>query len=264
LARGEFVARQDHDDLSAPDRLEKQVGYMLDHPDCVLLGTRAHIWSRGQPTGRVHDHPLWNAVLKADLLTDNPFVHSSVMLRRQRVLELGNYCTDPERQPPEDYELWSRIARAARVANLPERLLVYREVPQSITRTGENPMRPKLLLLVAENLALGAGMAEPDVHCRDIAALFHQAPWVRSARPDVAAMEGVLRRCFERIAPEVQGEQEQREFDARCAYWIQALRWHYLNQVVQPAWARPITTRAWRGARSVARRIRSFARKVVG
>jgi glycosyltransferase involved in cell wall biosynthesis len=264
LARGELIARQDHDDLSAPERLEHQLAYMLDHPDCVLLGTRASIWSHGHPTDRAHDHPAWNAVLKADLLIDNPFVHSSVMLRRTRVLELGNYCTDRSRQPPEDYELWSRIGRAARIANLPQRLLVYREVPQSITRTGDNPMRSKVLLLAAENLALGSGLAEPDVHCRDIAALFHQAPWARSRRPDLAAMQAVLARCFERIAPEVHDEQERREFDARCAYWKHVLRRHYLRQVVQPAWVQPITTRAWRGARSMARRIRSLARKVVG
>jgi hypothetical protein len=77
-------------------------------------------------------------------------------------------------------------------------------------------------------------------------------------------MQAVLARCFERIAPEVHDEQERREFDARCAYWKHVLRRHYLRQVVQPAWVQPITTRAWRGARSMARRIRSLARKVVG
>src|SRR3979490_879766 len=41
LARGEFVARQDHDDLSYPDRLAKQVAHLRAHPDCVLLGTEA-------------------------------------------------------------------------------------------------------------------------------------------------------------------------------------------------------------------------------
>ena len=43
------------------------------------------------------------------------------------------------RQPPEDYELWSRISRHYRVANLPERLTVYREVPSSMSRDGLQP-----------------------------------------------------------------------------------------------------------------------------
>jgi hypothetical protein len=179
MARGELVARQDQDDLSAPDRLEKQFAWMRAHPECVLLGTRASIWADRTPTDRAHDHPVFNTVLKLDLLFNNPFVHSSVMLRRERVLALGGYTTDRNRQPPEDYELWARIGRAARVANLPERLLVYREAAQSMSRTGVNPFQSRLLVLSAENLALTAGLPEVDPHCRDIAALFHQAPQAR-------------------------------------------------------------------------------------
>jgi glycosyltransferase involved in cell wall biosynthesis len=259
-ATGELVARQDHDDLSSPDRLEKQLAYMRAHPECVLLGTRATIWSGGRPTDRAHDHPEWNAELKLDLLFDNPFVHSSVVMRRREVLDLGGYCTDARRQPPEDYELWCRLARAGRVANLPERLLAYREVPQSLSRTGPNPFQSRLVLLSAENLALTAGLPEGDPHCRDIAALVHRSPQARSARPDASAMKAVLERCFERIAAEAESPQEQRAFQARCAYWKRHLRSHYLRQVVQPEWAQPITTTVGRGARRVLRKLSSFVR----
>ena len=259
-ATGELVARQDHDDLSSPDRLEKQLAYMRAHPECVLLGTRATIWSAGTPTDRAHDHPEWNAELKLDLLFDNPFVHSSVVMRRREVLDLGGYCTDVRRQPPEDYELWCRLARTGRVANLPERLLAYREVPSSLSRTGPHPFQAKLVLLSAENLALTAGLPDGDPHCRDIAALVHRWPQARNARPDVAAMRAVLERCFERIATEVESPQERRAFQARCAYWRRNLRSHYLRQVVQPAWARPITDTVGRGARTVLRKLSSFLR----
>lgn len=259
MARSELVARQDQDDLSAADRLEKQVAWMRAHPECVLLGTRARIMADRTPTDRTHDHPSANAVLKLDLLFNNPFVHSSVMLRRQLVLDLGGYCTDRSRQPPEDYELWARIARSARVANLPEYLLVYREAAQSMSRTGVKPFQSKLLLLSAENLALTSGLAEPDVHCRDIAALVHQAPQARSPRPDLAAMQAVLQRCFDRVGREATGD-ERRAFEARCAYWSDNLRHHYLRQVVQPGWAQPVTTAIWRRARSVLRRVAALLR----
>ena len=77
-------------------------------------------------------------------------------------------------------------------------------------------------------------------------------------------MQAVLQRCFDRVAPEVESDEERREFEARCAYWADNLRHHYLRQVVQPEWAQPGTTGAWRGARALVRRLRSLARKVVG
>ncbi|MGO4735539.1 glycosyltransferase family 2 protein [Bosea sp. 2KB_26] len=171
LARGRYIARQDHDDLSLPDRLARQVAYMDSHPGCGLLGTRAEIWIGDQPTGRAHDHPLDNATLQLALLFNNPFVHSSVMIRRSALDLVGDYTTDLARQPPEDYELWSRIARRFEVANLPERLLVYREMPNSMSRNGPNPFLDRLLLLASENIAFWNGLAVPDTACHDAAAL---------------------------------------------------------------------------------------------
>ena len=72
------------------------------------------------------------------------------MMRKAALDLVGGYTTDPARQPPEDYELWSRIARRFRVANLPERLTVYREVPSSMSRAGIDPFKRKLVRLSAE------------------------------------------------------------------------------------------------------------------
>jgi glycosyltransferase involved in cell wall biosynthesis len=264
LAKGEFVARQDHDDLSAPDRLEKQLAWMQAHPDCALLGTRAVITADGEATSRCHDHALSNAALQVDLLFDNPFVHSSVMLRRQSVLALGGYSTDPTRQPPEDYELWARIGRAAAVANLPERLLVYNEVQGSMSRSGEHPFRSRLVRLSSENLAFASGLSAADTHCVDIAALVHRQPQALSSNPDLRAMQAVLRRAFQGIAPAIASDEERREFEARCRFWVGTLRRHYLHRVLPPAWMQPLAAAGYRRARSLLRTVRSLARRVVG
>lgn len=263
LARGEFVARQDHDDLSAPERLQHQLAWMRAHPDTVLLGTRARITANGAATERAHDHALHNAALQVDLLFNNPFVHSAVMLRREAVLALGGYSTDPERQPPEDYELWARIARTARVANLPERLLVYNEVPSSLSRAGEHPFRSMIVRLSAENLAFASGLSEPDVHCRHIAAIMQGQTEALSPRPNLLGMQSVLRRCFQRFASATASEEERREFEARCEFWTRTLQLHYLHRMLLPAWMRPLAA-VYRRARSVLRKVRSMTGRVVG
>ena len=152
-----------------PTRLEKQVAFLEAHPDCAMVGTRAEIWVGGQKTSRVHDHPTDNAALQFELLFDSPFVHSSVLLRKSALDAVGHYTTDPARQPPEDYELWSRIARRYKVANLPERLTIYREVPNSMSRARPPRFIDNIVAISAENLAaaVGAGRAEPRSpgHC---------------------------------------------------------------------------------------------------
>jgi len=44
LAVGEFIARQDQDDISKPERFARQIVYLTAHPECVLIGTWAEIW----------------------------------------------------------------------------------------------------------------------------------------------------------------------------------------------------------------------------
>src|SRR5450432_2365267 len=52
LARGQYIARQDHDDWAMPTRLEKQVAFLEANPDCALVGTRAEIWVGDRKTAR--------------------------------------------------------------------------------------------------------------------------------------------------------------------------------------------------------------------
>ena len=200
LARGRYVARQDHDDLADPTRIAKQVAFLDANPEYGLVGTRAEIWIGDTPSGRFHDHPTENEILQFDLLFNNPFVHSSVMIRKSALDRVGGYATDPARHPPEDYELWSRISRHYRVANLPERLTVYREVPTSMSREGFQPFLEKLVTISSENLAHAVGHATPQQIHIDIAALIHGAQARVSPKPDVGAMCAVFAEAGHGIA----------------------------------------------------------------
>lgn len=125
-ARGELIARQDADDLSEPDRLARQLEFLERHPQVQLLGTSC--W-RMNPAGRVtgaNDLPSTHHALRWASVLDNPFIHTSVIFRRATALdELGGY--NEALSICEDYDLWNRIAARHRVANLPERLVYYRE-----------------------------------------------------------------------------------------------------------------------------------------
>jgi hypothetical protein len=249
LARGKYVARQDQDDLSNPRRLALQANFMESHPDHALLGTRATIMVDDTPTDRVHDHPLDDSLVKLDLLFNNPFVHSSVMFRREAVLALGGYSMNPHRQPPEDYELWSRIARRWRVANLPERLLQYREVSGSMSRTGENPFLDKLLLICAENISFAAGFPTSNVHAADAAALVHAAPGHLSKAPNIKAIFALVRCAAMSIDP----RRANPAVWEKLEYYLDGIAHHYFHASGQPV---PLRYRH----RGIARRILSWKR----
>ncbi|HTI80192.1 MAG TPA: glycosyltransferase family 2 protein [Acetobacteraceae bacterium] len=200
LARGRYIARQDQDDISKPGRLAAQVRHLEADAACAMVGTRAEIWIGDKATGRVHDHPTEDGVLKFDLLWNNPFVHASVMFRREVTEVIGVYSTDPARQPPEDYEYWSRIARRYPVANLPERLVIYRETPSSMSRQGPNPFLDRLLLIAAENLAHWNGLTEPDAACKDAVALLNAAHDRLSPNADIGAISARVARAGDAIA----------------------------------------------------------------
>jgi hypothetical protein len=251
LARGRYIARQDHDDWADPSRLAKQVAFLDANQEHALVGTRAEIWVGDKPDNRFHDHPTENHILQFDLLLNNPFVHSSVMMRKSALDQVGVYTTDPMRQPPEDYELWSRIARKYRVANLGERLTVYREVASSMSRSGPQPFLDKLVTITSENLARACGEAVPQQVHIDIAALVHGAKARMSQNPDVNRMCEVIAKAGQRISA---GRPEP-ELMKRISNAQAQIRQRLL--IRQPGYGL-----MWRVARTVGRRLRRLIRAV--
>lgn len=173
LSIGKFIVRLDQDDLMLSTRLAKQVEYLELHSDCAMVGTWSEIWVGTKPTDRGHKHPTSHEALQLELLFDNPFVHSSVMMRVDVLRELGGYSEDKLRQPPEDYELWSRISRKYQVANIPEALTVYREVEGSMSRTGDNPFLTNVIQISAENLAILLSSKFSAIECYLLASTYH-------------------------------------------------------------------------------------------
>jgi glycosyltransferase involved in cell wall biosynthesis len=131
LSRGIYVARMDCDDISLPRRLEAQVRFMDSNPDVSMCGTWAKFFgyqsaARNNPTS--HDD------IRASLLFYTPIFHPSVMFRKSDVARLDHLYEDG-RQRVEDLELWARLTRQVRVANIPECLLRYRVYnPQNVEK----------------------------------------------------------------------------------------------------------------------------------
>jgi len=172
LAVGEFVARMDADDESRPERLARQLSFLRANPACGIVGTWSSIYVDDRVTERGHSHPTTNGRAKWALLFDSVFVHSSVMIRRAVFEDCGVYPASFPTPSPEDFDLWSRVARRWNIANLPDRLLIYRETSNSVCRTADwNEFSAIANEISAENLAVWGGRATGDPTCKYVASL---------------------------------------------------------------------------------------------
>jgi glycosyltransferase involved in cell wall biosynthesis len=130
MSRGEYLARMDADDVSEPERLERQVEYLDADPCCVAVGTDAWlIDTDGTPivaTRRPQDHESIVLGLKAG---SSSLIHGSVMMRRAAVVSVGMY---PD-LPMEDWGLWVLLSACGRLSCLSETLYRYRIRPQALT-----------------------------------------------------------------------------------------------------------------------------------
>jgi glycosyltransferase involved in cell wall biosynthesis len=124
LARAALVARLDADDLALPERLARQRAFLAAHPEVGLLGTAAREDDAAGAPVRVVRPPGDDPALRRALIRANPFVHSSVMARRELLTHVGGY--DETLDVAQDYDLWMRLARHTRLANLDEVLVVRR------------------------------------------------------------------------------------------------------------------------------------------
>jgi glycosyltransferase involved in cell wall biosynthesis len=131
LARAPLVARLDADDVALPERLARQRAYLEAHPEVGLLGSAAREEDAAGRELRLVHPPTADRAIRRALIRANPFVHSSVMMRRTLCVEVGGY---DERLPvAQDYDLWMRLARVTRLANLDEVLVVRRLVPGRVS-----------------------------------------------------------------------------------------------------------------------------------
>lgn len=119
-ATGKYVARMDSDDISHPDRLEKQYMFMESNPDVGVCGTLFKMF--GQKSG-VSPHPENVSLLT--LLKGCYIGHPTVMMRKD-VLDKYNIRYDINFRSAQDYELWSRMVRVTKIKNIMDVLLDYR------------------------------------------------------------------------------------------------------------------------------------------
>ncbi|HMP71830.1 MAG TPA: glycosyltransferase [Kiritimatiellia bacterium] len=132
VARGQFIARMDDDDLAHPERLARQVEAMIKDPDVLLLGTAAN--RLDEKTGSTSPFmACFDSVrLRINLCWFNPIMHASVMFRRLAP-DGSPFRYNEGFTTAQDYELWTRMSGMGKLAVLDIPLMTHRLRAKSIT-----------------------------------------------------------------------------------------------------------------------------------
>lgn len=124
-AKGEFIARMDADDISHPERLVKQVGYILKHPKVIMLGTQAEIINKnGEKIGE-KIFPIRHKDIYNNYAIYHPMLHPSCLFRGA-LLPKKEFLYESGHKPNDDYYTFFKLLNYGEFANLPEKLLYYR------------------------------------------------------------------------------------------------------------------------------------------
>lgn len=144
-----LVARIDADDWWETTKIEKQVAFLVSHPDYGVIGTNYFNHAPHQDIPMTV--PETNEEIQKTLFWHNPFAHSCVVYRRDLILQSGKY--DPTVRYAQDYELWVRCSRITKFHNLQE-FLCHRTLGVGISVDKQNDQMRQYLKVLRHYLPL--------------------------------------------------------------------------------------------------------------
>lgn len=123
VAKSEYIARMDDDDFSHPDRLEKQMAFLREHRDVAFVGCVAQLERGGQLAGQ---RKLPEKPTVRDFYIVQPFLHPTLLFRREALKEVGGYSEETRCVGCEDYDLLLRLYETGLLGeNIQEPLFTY-------------------------------------------------------------------------------------------------------------------------------------------
>jgi len=142
---GKYTAVLDSDDLwHHPEKLAKQVAWLEDHPDCVVVGSFVNLINEhNQTIGQVTYHTT-DQTIRQNILRKNQFTHSTVLMRSSSIKASAGY-----RFPfDEDLDLFLQLGKLGTLANLPEILTSYRVHSASVSKVGKKSLITNVLAII--------------------------------------------------------------------------------------------------------------------
>lgn len=200
-ARAPLLCRMDCDDIALLDRLERQTEFLRKHPECVVVGgSILEIDSDGAPLGSSQLPQQHDEIVDGLLNRRTGHFHPTTLIRAEAVRAIGGYRE--QYNWVEDHDLWLRLSRRGRLANMPDVVLAYRQHASSVCWKRKNQQRELMNDLMRDAYRV-RGLQAPSSVLLDAAAERSSAGSGKWAR--AAAKGGHARSVFKHLGLMNQG-----------------------------------------------------------
>lgn len=122
-SRGDYIARNDQDDISLPNRIYKQLKLFKRKPELSIVGGQIKTFGKSQ---KKISYPTSLSDCRSHLLFNTCLHHPTVIFKRKKIESLINRLYDEDKEPSEDYDLWTRLSLFLEIENVPDIILKYR------------------------------------------------------------------------------------------------------------------------------------------
>lgn len=223
LTDSPYIARMDQDDISLPDRLQKQAMYLQQHPEVGVLGTNiTYIDSEGRdlkysrPKHNRYESPLF---IRWSLLWRNPIYHPTVMIRRA-VLERTGFKYNPEYEAAEDYEFWARLSHHTILARLEDVTVKYRISATSMSKLQNTAQREKCGAIMRRELIF---LLDSDPSEKGFSTLTDIMAYQHSEHSEYEAAANLLLKAYNRFGTQPLSNTDQMQINADAGARLRAI-----------------------------------------
>jgi glycosyltransferase involved in cell wall biosynthesis len=159
VASAPFIARMDADDISAPGRFDRQLQFLSDHHDVVLVGGQIRRIVKGEPRS-ASDLPLdHRGIVNALLHGHHAICHPAVMMRKSALDAVGGYW---DNGVGEEWDLFLRLSEVGGLANLDRHIYDYTFHETGINASSMETLRTNIGLVICNYRRRAQGLKELD------------------------------------------------------------------------------------------------------
>ncbi len=145
---GIYIARMDGDDIAQFTRIEKQFHFLRQNPEYGLVGCWYIIRNNFNSRNLVVKRQILDEKIKFHIFFRNQFLHPGIMIRKNLLKKFKYHDVST----CEDYDLWVRLIKHCKVANLPEVLMVYRWHGENISIKNQQSLRRSMIDIISRLL----------------------------------------------------------------------------------------------------------------